>query len=102
MNKQEEEKLNESADELDHKAEKIVELLDVDWPNYVDPKSVKDSHERFQYMFPLYRMDIQIFDIKLNVLLQCEPVKAHSGAVTSLITIASIKKTFCTSQAWRD
>ena len=102
LNEEEQQELQESADELVQRAGKIVELLDVDWPNYVEPKNVKDSHERFQYMFPLYRMDIQIFDIKLNVLLQSEPVKAHAGGVTSLITIASIKKAFCTTQAWRE
>ena len=58
LNEGEQQELEESADELVQRAEKIVKLLDVDWPNYVEPKNVKDSHERFQYMFPLYRMDI--------------------------------------------
>ena len=54
---------------LNRKAKQILGKLEYDLPNLKDPSDISDSHERFKYMFPLYRMDIMMFEIKLNALL---------------------------------
>ena len=74
--------------------------ISYDLPNYVDPKEIDDTHERFKYMFPFYRMDIMMLDVKLNALALSD-LPTHSRD-TGYLSLDHIKQGFCTSPAWEE
>ena len=40
--------------------------MNVDLDNKKDLSRVLDKNEKFKYLFPFYRMDIDIFELKLR------------------------------------
>jgi len=74
--------------------------LSYDLPNCIDPNEIEDPHERFKYMFPFYRMDVMMLDVKLNALALSD-LPTHSRD-TGYLSIDHIKQGFCTSPAWKD
>lgn len=69
----------------------------IDLNNKMDLDSVLDEQERFKYLFPFYRMNINVFDSKLN---KIKGIKASSKD-TEIILIDDIQKEF-NSPAWKD
>ena len=73
--------------------------LSYDLPNYVDPKEIDDTHERFKYMFPFYRMSIETMEYKLNKLHDSKRALTKN---TDLVHIEEVKKIFKTTPAWNE
>ena len=45
---------------------KLESSMNVDLDNKKDLSRVLDKNEKFKYLFPFYRMDIDIFELKLR------------------------------------
>ena len=45
---------------------KLETSMNVDLDNKKDISRVLDKNEKFKYLFPFYRMDIDIFELKLR------------------------------------
>jgi len=67
-----------------------------DLDNEKDVHSLQDPIERFQYLFPFYRMNINVFHAKLNLV---SGIAAHSKD-TEIISLDSMKEIFCVTPAW--
>lgn len=67
-----------------------------DLDNEKDVHSLQDPIERFQYLFPFYRMNINVFHAKLNLV---SGIVAHSKD-TEIISLDSMKAVFCVTPAW--
>lgn len=48
--------------------QKLEEHQDTDLDNVQDLKRIFDKNEKFKYIFPFYRMDIDIFELKLRTM----------------------------------
>ena len=77
---------------------KLESSVNVDLDNKKDLNRVLDKNEKFKYKFPFYRMDIEIFELKLK---QMGGIKSNSME-TEFILIGDLKQKFCTSPAWRE
>ena len=85
---------------FEDQAKQIFGRLSYDLPNFVDPNEIDDTHERFKYMFPFYRMDIMMLDVKLNALALSD-LPSHVKD-TGYLSLDHIMQGFCTSPAWVD
>ena len=72
--------------------------MNVDLNNKKDLARVLDKNEKFKYLFPFYRMDIEIFELKLK---QMGGIKSNKME-TEFILIGDLKQKMCTTPAWRD
>ena len=77
---------------------KLETSMNVDLDNKKDISRVLDKNEKFKYLFPFYRMDIDIFELKLR---QMGGIKSNSME-TEFVLIGDLKQKFCTSPAWRE
>ena len=64
----------------------------------MEMKRVFDKNEKFKYMFPFYRMDITIFQLKLKTLGGFPSKKMQ----TEFVSINDLKTVLCTSPAWKE
>lgn len=69
----------------------------VDLNNQINPEMIQDEHQRFKYLFPFYRMDIQVFQQKME---KIQGIQTKSFD-TQIITLEQLKTEFG-SEAWRE
>ena len=79
--------------------------LNRDMGKAVNPIKIKSEYERFQYIFPLYRMNILVFDHKMS---QLGMATYHSNGErksdvvnSKLVNLDHFRKVFCTTPSWR-
>ena len=68
----------------------------VDLNNRQDLNKVLDEYERFKYLFPFYRMNINVFDQKMS---KITGIKACSKE-TEIISLDDFAKEFKKTDAW--
>ena len=66
--------------------------------NKKDLNKILDKNEKFKYLFPFYRMDIDIFELKL---LQIGGVQSGEYQ-TEFVRISDLKQAFCGTPAWQE
>ena len=76
------------------KDEKLTNNIDLD--NWVDPSSIVDLTARFMYLFPFYRLNINVFLHRLNSI-KGTPM---SGICTEFIQIGDLVTAFKDSKAF--
>ena len=87
-----------NRDANDKNGIKSIGMTMVDLNNRQDLNKVIDEYERFKYLFPFYRMNIAVFDQKMQ---KITGIKAVSKE-TDIISLEEFAKEFKKTDAWLD